>query len=437
MSTKYYLQSWFQNLPSGWISKKIKFGFNRIGSGTTPPSGNENYYGGEYAWVTTSELRENIVTSTNKTLTQYAIQELSALQFYPKGSLLFAMYGATIGRLGILGVPATVNQAVCVLSEPSTLNTKFTFYAFQASREYLQMLASGGGQPNLNSETVRDHKIPCPDLSTQHRIALYLDNETSHIDALISSKERLLSILAEKRIALITRTVIGGLDSGIKTKKSGVEWLGEVPEHWEVSRLRWLYSKIEQGWSPQSEGIEPGENEWGVLKLNAVKIGDFDDTKCKALPIDSIIPTNLEVKTGDFLITRANTPSLVGDVCYVKKTRSKLILSDLIYRLHLDNEKVDGEFLNFFLLTVGRVQIEADARGTSNSMVKISQEHIANWIVALPPREEQLAIVEFIGKVISKLDALRTANIRSIELLKERRAALISAAVTGQIEITD
>lgn len=148
------------------------------------------------------------------------------------------MYGATIGRVAILGVPATVNQAVCALAEPYRFASKFVFYALQASREVLTSLSSGGGQPNLNAEKVREHKVPCPDLSRQATIANYLDRETARLDALVAAKERVLELLAEKRRALITRAVTRGLDSRAPLRDSGIPWLGEIPAHWRIAALR-------------------------------------------------------------------------------------------------------------------------------------------------------------------------------------------------------
>ncbi|HEY3256104.1 MAG TPA: hypothetical protein VGJ91_19225, partial [Polyangiaceae bacterium] len=161
-----------------------------------------------------------------------------------------------------------------------------------------------------------------------------------------------------------------------------------------------------------------------------------DPSASKALPSDFPVRADLEVRSGDFLVTRSNTPSFVGDACFVSDTRPRLMLCDLIYRLTLISERIDGRFLAHFLtLPVGRGQIETDARGTSNSMVKISQEHIKGWRVPVPPIDEQRAIVRHLDRETAKLDAMRSATERTIALLKERRAALIAAAVTGQIDV--
>lgn len=201
-------------------------------------------------------------------------------------------------------------------------------------------------------------------------------------------------------------------------------------------RLRILTSRIEQGWSPTAENREPGFDEWGVLKVSAVNQGRFDDTAAKALPPDIEPRRDLEVHQGDFLVTRSNTPSLVGAACFVDATKPRLMLCDLIYRLTLQADLINGKFLGYYLtIPAGRSQIEMDARGTSASMVKISQEHIKDWRVPVPPIAEQDEIVARLAHETEQLNRVRLATERTIALLKERRVALIAAAVTGQLGV--
>ena len=204
----------FENkLPSNWKLLPIKYGFDLIGSGTTPPTGQEDYYGDFMPWVTTSELRESVIKATEKCVSEFAIKEFTALKIYPPNTILFAMYGATIGRVGILGVNACVNQAVCALAKPTEFDHRFTYYSLQSARDYLLGLASGGGQPNLNAEKIINLKLPCPPLPEQRAIADYLDRETTRLDTLIAAKEHLLELLAEKRRSVITHVVTRGLNA--------------------------------------------------------------------------------------------------------------------------------------------------------------------------------------------------------------------------------
>lgn len=299
----------------------------------------------------------------------------------------------------------------------------------------LNQYSQAAAQPGLAVEFISNLEVVVPPSQVQRAIAAYLDAETARIDALIAAKEKLLAILAEKRRAVITEAVTRGLDPNVAMRDSGIPWLGAIPAHWEEVRLRFLVDAIEQGWSPQADAREPADSEWGVLKLSAVNRGAFDPAAAKALPQELEPRTEYEVKEGDFLLTRANTPSLVGDACFVETTRPMLMLCDLIYRLRLRSDRIHGKYLAYFLtLRIGRSQIEADARGTSNSMVKISQEHIKSWRVPVPPVQEQLAIVEFLSKEVRALDRVERATLLTVRLLRERREAVIAAAVTGQLD---
>jgi type I restriction enzyme, S subunit len=140
---------WLGEVPAHWESRKISHAFDHVGSGTTPPSSDSLWYeGGDIPWVTTGELREKAITETQKCVTQEALAAYSSLRLYPPGTILIAMYGATIGRLGILGIDATTNQACCALVSPRQLTTRFVFYWFNVFRENLiSLYATGGGQP--------------------------------------------------------------------------------------------------------------------------------------------------------------------------------------------------------------------------------------------------------------------------------------------------
>jgi restriction endonuclease S subunit len=191
------------------------------------------------------------------------------LFLYPPGTLLIAMYGATIGRLGILGILACTNQACCAFSHPVALDIKYAFYWLLMRRREIVLMSSGGGQPNVNQEKLRSLKIPAPGLDEQRTIATFLDRETAKIDALIAKKERLIELLQEKRAALISHAVTKGLDPSAPMKDSGVEWLGEIPEHWEVKQLKRLAS-LRAGYAITSEIIEE-VGEYPVFGGNGIR----------------------------------------------------------------------------------------------------------------------------------------------------------------------
>jgi type I restriction enzyme S subunit len=311
-------------VPSHWTTWKATHGFAKIGSGTTPKSDNANYYDGDIAWVTTSELRERPIFETQIKLTKQALQDYPTLKTYSPHSLIIAMYGATIGRLGILEIDATVNQACCVFSDPEQFDTKFFYYWLWMWRPTLLALSAGGGQPNLSQDTLKQIRAPAPRITEQQNIANFLDHKTAQIDRLIEKKQELIEKLQEQRIATITQAVTKGLDSRASLKDSGVKWLGQVPEHWNVQRLRFLVRTIEQGWSPQCNNETADENSWGILKVGCVNGDMFNEDENKALPSDLEPKYEYEIVPGDILISRANTKELLGSAALVEKgTRTK------------------------------------------------------------------------------------------------------------------
>ncbi len=153
-----------------------------------------------------------MVLATEKYVTEAALRKHSSLRLHPAGSVAVAMYGATIGRLGILGIDATVNQACCVFSKPRGIEMQFWFYWLQMRRPYLISLGYGGGQPNLSQELLRSMRVPTPPVAEQHAIAAFLDRETARIDALVAKVRAAIDRLKELRTALISAAVTGKID---------------------------------------------------------------------------------------------------------------------------------------------------------------------------------------------------------------------------------
>lgn len=203
---------WIGLVPNHWQVRKLSQLFGVIGSGTTPPRVHPDPYGGDIAWVTTSELREREILSTRQTVTDDALRSFSALQMYEPGTLLIAMYGATIGRLGTLGISATTNQACCAFASPRGVSSRYAYYALWAARRHLLNIADGGGQPNLNQEKLRQLRVPVPPLAEQSEIAESLDHETAEIDAAMADARKAIALSKERRAALISAAVTGKID---------------------------------------------------------------------------------------------------------------------------------------------------------------------------------------------------------------------------------
>ncbi len=278
--------------------------------------------------------------------------------------------------------------------------------------------------------------LPIVPMEEQKAIAAFLNQETAKIDALVAEQQRLIELLKEKRQAVISHAVTKGLDPTVPMKPSGIEWLGDIPAHWNVLRLKYAIGKLEQGWSPQCESEPAAEDEWGVLKVGCGNRDHFDPSEQKALPLNLEPLKEYEIQPGDILMSRGNTLELVGLATFIDHTRPKLLISDLLYRFRPLVERADGSFVVYFLRSPqGRTQIEREATGTSASMKKIGQSTIRELILAFPPIQEQRDIVSQLRILLARFDSLTAEAERAIELLQERRTALISAAVTGQIDV--
>jgi type I restriction enzyme S subunit len=153
-----------------------------------------------------------MIRHTIKSVPESALSDYPALRLYPPGTILVAMYGATIGRLGILDISAVTNQACCALYKPKGVEPRYVYYCLLTARQELRLLGAGGGQPNISQATIRSFVIPWPKLDEQRRIVAFVDNETAKIRALMDKTRELISTMKERRAALITAAVTGQLD---------------------------------------------------------------------------------------------------------------------------------------------------------------------------------------------------------------------------------
>lgn len=347
-----------------------------------------------------------------------------------------------------IGVPTLVSETaadlVCgyhlTILRPNLgeITGSYLFYslASRVSAYQFFLVANGVTRFGLTYQGTKGVRIAFPPLAEQQQIAAFLDWKTMQTDTLIARKKELLEKLREKRLAVITQAVTRGLNPAATLRDSGVPLLGQVPAHWEVKRLRFLVHRIDQGWSPKANNFEASEGELGVLKLSAVHAGKFYPDENKML---EEVPEGQAIHTPqrhDVLVTRANTPELVGDACSVSGDFPDMIIPDLIYRLKVDLGISEERFICLFLLSKqGRAQIESNARGSNGSMVKLGQGHLKNFQFPCPPQEEQREIADYVDDQTTKIDVMIEMVNEAIGRLSEYRTALITAATAGRIDV--
>ena len=202
---------WLGKIPKHWEKRKIATNFQTIGSGTTPDAGNEEYYDetGKYYFVNTGDLKDCEIYDCEKKITEEAFTKFTSLKLFPVNTLLIAMYGATIGKVGILKTEATTNQACCALANSYRFNIDYMFYFFIGIREDIIRLSYGGGQPNISQDTIKQLRIPCPPKDEQLQIVEHLQKRTTAIDQLIKNIEAQIEKLQELRKIKIYEAVTG------------------------------------------------------------------------------------------------------------------------------------------------------------------------------------------------------------------------------------
>ena len=325
--------------------------------------------------------------------------------------------------------------------KPDTCHDKYLLYLFQMGYKNKIFFAYGQGSSQLGrwrlpTDQFNDLSFPVPSKSEQTQIAAFLDRETAKIDGLVAEQRRLMALLKEKRQAVISHAVTQGLNPHAPMKPSGVEWLGDVPAHWEVCPVRRVVSSIEQGWSPECFARPADDEEWGVLKAGCVNRGIYDPSENKALPIELAPVEAYEVHVGDVLMSRASgSPELVGSTALVTSTPGRLMLSDKIFRFQFENWIEPRFFVVALSSRPLRSQIEQALSGGNGMANNLPQSSLLGFYLSVPPKSEQLEICAYLDNQTEKLDTLTTEAQRAIDLLQERRTALISAAVTGQIDV--
>lgn len=427
-------ENWITTLPEGWSLKQIRHIF-RIHNGATPKSGESEYWNGDINWITPEDLGNNsgkeIVESRRKITAEGYTN--SGVSLAPAGSIAVSIR-APIGHLAKTVIPSCVNQG-CRLLELKEGNSDYWYYASTAVKPILVSRGQGTTFMELPRQSLASVKLPVPPIRTQISIARFLDFKTAQIDALICKQKALLDKLAEKRTVLISHAVTKGLDPSVSMKDSGEELLGEVPKHWTITRLRFVTTCIEQGWSPQCNNQPASEEQWGVLKVGCVNGEAFEPKENKSLPDDLEPKLQYEIKSGDILVSRANTKELLGGAALVNQVRSKLLLCDKLYRIKSNSLIEPGYLVRFMRSTIARFHYERNATGTSGSMQNIGQDTLKDLPIPLPPKDEQVTILKYLEKKFVEISLTEKKITSLIDKLTEYRASLINNAITGKIDV--
>ncbi|OIQ93090.1 type-1 restriction enzyme EcoKI specificity protein [mine drainage metagenome] len=311
---------------------------------------------------------------------------------------------------------------------------KYVLYLFQMGYKNKIFYAFGQGSSQLGrwrlpAEQFNDFFFPLPPLEEQQIIAAFLDRETGKIDALIAEQQRLVELLVEKRQAVISHAVTKGLNQNARIKDSGIEWLGEVPEHWEIGGLTRFIGPV-----VDYRGRTPTKVDEGIFLVTARNVRDGKiDYEASQEFVDPESAASLlargKPEIGDLLFTME---APLGQVALID--RIDIALAQRIVKFRGMPKVIQNNFLLYWFMSAHcQARLETLATGSTALGIKASKLGMIECLV--PPLDEQTAIANYIDRETAKLDTLTAEANRAIELLQERRSALISAAVTGKIDV--
>lgn len=409
---------WIGEVPSHWEVMKTSLAFHGIGSGTTPSTSKKEFYDDNdgYYWLQTGDLNDGLINDTSKKITKLAISQCN-LKFYPIDSIVIAMYGATIGKVGILGIKTATNQACCVLPANKNMNFKFAFYEFLACKPALLVSAIGGGQPNISQDVIRKQKIAIPPLLEQNIIATYLDKKCSEIDNIISAQQKRIALLQELKQSVITHAVTKGLNPNVEMDATEEDWINRLPASWGKAKLKYYIHLVNGRAYSQPELLSEG-------KYKVLRVGNFFTN-------DTWYYSNMELEEDKYCNN--------GDLLYAWSASFGPYIwnqDKTIYHYHIwkvcYKECMDKMYVYYLLKAITNFKL-GDIHGST--MVHITMESMNNSVIPIPSFDEQKDIATFLDKKCASIDNALTKAQHQVELLQKYKQSLITEVVTGKRKV--
>lgn len=408
---------WLREIPQHWESLPLRRRF-RVVNGGTPSSAEEGFWDGDITWLTPDDLgkidKKRIVNGRRQ-ISKEGLDNCGAT-LVPRSSLIVSTR-APIGYVAINDVVASTNQGCrSLVSEDKNVSTDFFYYALVASRDVLQAVGKGTTFMELSAGALASHFVPIPSPTEQRAIAEFLDAETSRIDTLVAKKRELIEKLKEKRSALISCIVTlglppeaaraAGLNPNPKLKPSGIEWLGEIPEHCEVKQLKWAIM-FQRGHDLPTDDREEGS----VPLVTSSGVSATHSTAAAKGP---------GIVTGRY--------GTIGEFYLVQEDYWPL--NTTLYSIDLRGN--EPRFLCYMLTHLGPLFL---LNAVKSAVPGIDRNDIHSIKAVVPSHAEQRAIADYLDRETNKIDRMVAKVEEAIERLQEYRTALITAAVTGKIDV--
>lgn len=424
---------WLGEVPEHWTLEKLKY-LAAFSGGGTPSRENLAYWNGDIPWVSPKDMKTERIADAEESITEVGLKN-STTNLVPAGRVLMVVRSGILKHTIPIAISATevaLNQDMKALAlDASRCLPQFFFRWVQGHNDQLLLAwaKQGATVESIEQEYLANTIVPIPAVDEQIRIAEFLDRETAKIDALVAEQERLIELLKEKRQAVISHAVTKGLNPHAKLKPSGIEWLGGVPAHWDVSKVKWV-ARMESGHTPDKkipEYWERGNIPWISLNdTSYLKENDYISETAyqvteQGLENSSahILPARVVVFSRDATIGRC---AITTRPMAVSQHFIAWVCSDLIMPEYL-------------LMRLRSMTPELERLTTGATLKTIGMPEVRTIVTPVPPLDEQQAIIKWTSDETAKIDELTSQAQLAIDLLRERRSALISAAVTGQIDV--
>ncbi|MBP1152709.1 restriction endonuclease subunit S [Methylocaldum sp. RMAD-M] len=411
---------WLQDIPSHWRIKRLKFSTELVNDKVSVEESSLPYLG-----------LEHIESWTGRRIFGEIANSEGLASAFSTGDLLFGKLRPYLAKVHLAEQEGLISSEALVIRSKAEVHSAFLKY-YMLSRDFINIVDSstyGSKMPRANWDFIGNLPLLLPELEEQQAIARFLDFKTAQIDALIAKKQALLDKLAEKRTALISHAVTKGLDPLVPMKDSGVAWLGEIPAHWEVKRLKFVSPFITVGIvvEPSKYYVESGIP--ALRSLNVKQHQLITDDLVFISPESNDLHAKSKIFEGDLVAVRSGQP---GTTAIVDKRFHGANCIDLI--IIRKPTVATSEFLDFFLNSKpAKAQFESGSGGAIQQHFNITTA--GNLIISCPSIKEQTAITTFLDRETAEIDALATKIEQAISRLQEYHAALITNAVTGKIDV--
>lgn len=425
---------WIGKIPTHWKFSSLKW-YSTIYAGGTPSKNVEKYWeNGSIPWLNSGAVNQGDISVPSNYITEEAYNNSSA-KWIPEDGLVMALagQGKTKGMVAQLKILATCNQSMAAIVPKESVESRYILYWLRVNYENIRNLAGGDNRDGLNLQIIGSIPFPIPPVHEQTQIARYLDYKTAKIDELIAKKQRLIQLLEEERTAIINQAVTKGLNPDVPMKDSGIEWLGDIPEHWEVKKLKYLISEVKGGGTPSTDVEEYWNGDIPWVSPKDMKSSTINST------VDYI--TTTAVNNSSTVLIPARSLMIVVRSGILKHTLP-LALNEVEVALNQDmkalffNEGTSEDYVYWLFKGVESVILTICSK-IGATVDSIDMNILLNFKLPVPPTLEQEIIKEQINSVFTGMKSSVERMQKEVELLKEYKTALISEVVTGKVDVRD